>query len=169
MENKSSLEIVEICLWENGGIILAAGCGTDQHSEGCCQLKTRGSQPNSVPWKNGIGVSCAGTAAPGKASIPGGTGEIWGTGYGMPALIHLVPSAQRPAALQDELISIKSKPFPKSTCEGFSGCSCLISLPHSRSTGTVSVLSLSRACLAGSGNEKRGGGGGGSRVCFVRQ
>lgn len=85
MENKSSLEIVEICLRENGGTILAAGCGMDQHTDSCCQPRTRGSQPNSVPWKNGIGVSCASTAAPGKTPVPAGAGEIWGMGYGMPS------------------------------------------------------------------------------------
>lgn len=117
----------------------------------------------------GLGSPVPGQQHLAKPQFQGGQGRFGGQVMGYQALIHLVPSAQRPAALQDELISIKSKPFPKSTCEGFSGCSCLISLPHSRSTGTVSVLSLSRACLAGSGNERRGGGGGGSRVCFVRQ
>lgn len=111
MENKSSLEIVEMCLWENGGIILAAGHGMDQHSEGCCQLRTRGSQPNSVPWKDGIGVSCGGRAAPGKAPVPMGTGEIWGMSYGMQS--SHPPGSQLPGALRDELIGIKEQTFPK--------------------------------------------------------
>lgn len=34
-ENKSSLEVVEVCLWGNvGGIVFASGRGTNGHSEG---------------------------------------------------------------------------------------------------------------------------------------
>ena len=54
MENKSSLETVEICLWENGGIMMAADHGTNQHSKGCGQPRTRGSQPKPIPrWDRG--------------------------------------------------------------------------------------------------------------------
>lgn len=45
----------------------------------------QGDPSQTVPWKNGIGVSCAGTAAPGKTPVPAGAGEIWGMGYGMPS------------------------------------------------------------------------------------
>ena len=110
MENKSSLEIVEICLWENGGITLAADHSTDQHSEGCCRSRTRGSQPNPVPWWNGIGASYVPWQQPGprqpsrawqspRASPPGRHGEDRGdagrAGDGLweakQAPIHLVP------------------------------------------------------------------------------
>lgn len=50
-----------------------------------------------------------------KPQFQGGQGRFGGWVMACQALIHLVPSAQRPAALRDELFGIKEQPSPKST------------------------------------------------------
>lgn len=76
MENKSFLDIVETCLWENGGDHLSCG---PQHSKGeTVAAAEQGGDPGQAlsRWAVGWGTvspACpglAGTAEPGKARGP---------------------------------------------------------------------------------------------------
>lgn len=49
IENKSSLEIAGVCLWENGGINFATARGTDGHGEGGTAKPEQGDPGQTVP------------------------------------------------------------------------------------------------------------------------
>lgn len=74
IENKSSLEIAGICLWENGGINFATARGTDGHGEGGTAKPERGDPGQTVsPGDEGLGP--ASPACPGSHLAPASTAE----------------------------------------------------------------------------------------------
>lgn len=74
IENKSSLEIAGICLWENGGVNFVTARGTDGRGEGGTAKPERGDPGQTVsPGDEGSGP--ASPACPGSHLAPAGTAE----------------------------------------------------------------------------------------------